>query len=83
MSTSSHSIPTPPTQCTEQPTNFDILYGPGVFSLVCCSCDDGSHIRSLDEAIAEGWTDITEDLDLAQANYVGCCPDCRELDQED
>ena len=82
MSTSSHLNPALPTRCTGQPMNFDILYGPGVFSLVCCSCDDSSHIHSLDDAIAEGWTDITEDLDMAQANYVGRCPDCRELVEE-
>lgn len=81
MPTTSHSNPVSPTQGSEQPTNFDVLYGPGVFSLVCCSCDDGSHIHCLEEALAEGWTDITEDLELAQANYVGCCPDCRRLSE--
>ena len=72
-----------PYEGSEQPSNFGVIYGPGIFSLVCCDCDNGSHIHTLDEALAEGWEDITEDLDLVQANYVGRCPDCQELGEEE
>ncbi len=72
-----------PYEGSDQPTNFGVLYGPPVFSLVCFNCDDGGHIRTLNEALAEGWDDITEDLDLVQANYVGRCPDCHNLEEEE
>ena len=84
--TPNQKLPHPKTRCIKgfhKPTNFGIVFGPGVFSLVCFNCDNSSHIHTLDEALAECWDDITEDLDLVQANYVGRCPDCQELDEEE
>jgi hypothetical protein len=52
---------------------------PGVpFSLVCERCDDGMHIDSYKQALAEGWSDIGYTPDLIMAYYVGLCPACRE-----
>jgi hypothetical protein len=34
------------------------------FSIVCRECDDGMHIESHDQAVAEGWTDIQYARDL-------------------
>ena len=48
------------------------------FSLVCCECDAGTHIKSNDQAVAEGWTEIDYAPDLPMANFVGLCPECRE-----
>jgi hypothetical protein len=48
------------------------------FSLVCEDCDGGMEIRSYEEAIRMGWTDITYTLDLPMANFLGVCPDCRQ-----
>jgi hypothetical protein len=57
----------------------DDITQPGVpFSLVCENCDNGLHIDSYEQAIAEGWTDICYSPDTPMANYVGLCPDCRE-----
>jgi hypothetical protein len=49
------------------------------FSLVCSECDAGTNIESNDQAIAEGWTEIDYAPDLPMANFVGLCPDCREM----
>lgn len=46
------------------------------FSIVCLECDAGMNVHSYEEALALGWTDIEEDRDLPQANYIGLCPDC-------
>jgi hypothetical protein len=55
---------------------------PGVpFTLVCLYCDDGMHIESYEQAIAEGWTDIGYDPDAPMANYVGLCPVCRAIEE--
>lgn len=50
------------------------------FSLCCAHCDAGMEIDTLDQAIRNGWTDIAVALDLLQANFVGICPDCKNLD---
>lgn len=49
------------------------------FSLVCTECDAGMEIRSYDQALAAGWTDIQFAPDLPMANYLGLCPECQEL----
>lgn len=49
------------------------------FSLTCLHCDAGMNIESFDEAIKKGWVDIVEAFDFPEANYMGLCPDCQEL----
>ena len=34
----------------------------------------------LDKALSEGWEDITGDIDLVQANYVGQYSGCKNID---
>lgn len=51
------------------------------FSLTCVSCDTGGDIDTPEQAIAEGWTEIVEAIDLPMANYCGWCPECRQEDQ--
>lgn len=53
------------------------------FSLVCTDCDAGDPITSYDQALVEGWTDITYYPELAMANYVGKCPDCAREEREE
>lgn len=48
------------------------------FTLVCRECDDGTHIKTYEQAMAEGWTEIDYAPALPMANYCGLCPDCRE-----
>ena len=48
------------------------------FTLVCRDCDAGIGVDSQEQAVAEGWAEIDCAPDLPMANYVGCCPDCRE-----
>jgi hypothetical protein len=43
-------------------------------SIVCRECNRAKTILSLDEATAEGWSDI----DYYPARFVGLCPDCQE-----
>jgi hypothetical protein len=50
------------------------------FTLVCTDCDAGMEIRSYEQAIAEGWTDIQYTPDLPMANYLGLCPVCQEME---
>jgi hypothetical protein len=57
--------------------NMDDIPPDVVFSLVCESCDVGTNIDSYEQAIAQGWTLITCDLELPMANFVGLCPDCK------
>lgn len=49
------------------------------FTLTCAECDAGTGIESYEEAVAEGWAEITYAPDLPMANYVGLCPECLEL----
>lgn len=49
------------------------------FTLTCAECDAGTGIGSHEQAVAEGWTEITYAPDLPMANYVGLCPECLEL----
>ena len=56
---------------------------PNVFSLTCADCDNGGKIHSKDEAIEEGWTRIQPQPDLPQANYLGICPYCRKISDEE
>lgn len=51
------------------------------FSLCCFRCDAGMDIKTPEQAIAEGWTDIEEDFDGSSWNYLGSCPECREEDE--
>ena len=61
----------------------DDITQPGVpFSLVCENCDDGLHIDSYEQAIAEGWSDISYEPHVPMANYLGICPVCRELEEK-
>ena len=48
------------------------------FSLVCSDCDAGMEIRTHDQALAEGWTNIDYAPFLPMANFIGLCPECRE-----
>jgi hypothetical protein len=48
------------------------------FSLTCRYCDAGMEIATEEEAIAKGWSEIATALALAEANYCGLCPDCRQ-----
>jgi hypothetical protein len=48
------------------------------FSLVRSDCDAGMDIRSSDQALAEGWTNIQFAPDLPMANYLELCPECRK-----
>jgi len=47
------------------------------FSLVCINCDAGMDIESREQAIAEGWTEISFEPHMPMANYSGLCPDCK------
>jgi hypothetical protein len=53
------------------------------FSLACESCDGGMEVGSYEQAISEGWTDICFTPDLAMANYLGLCPECRKREEEE
>jgi hypothetical protein len=56
-------------------TLMDEILIPACFSLGCTDCDrDGPDTR--EQAIAEGWTGIGFDPELASLNYVGKCPQC-------
>lgn len=46
------------------------------FALSCVGCDQGAP-ETYDEAIAEGWTDISFD-DGPGWYFLGTCPGCRE-----
>ncbi len=48
------------------------------FSLNCWHCDDGMNVESYEQAIDEGWTEIEHNDGLGW-NYLGLCPDCREI----
>jgi hypothetical protein len=55
---------------------------PGVvFSLVCERCDAGMDIETYEQAMDEGWTDISYEPDLSSANFIGLCPDCRRAEE--
>jgi hypothetical protein len=58
--------------------NQQRLKGNVPFSLVCSECDAGTHIKSQDQAMAEGWADIDYAPDLPMANFIGLCTDCGE-----
>lgn len=47
------------------------------FSLVCQQCDAGMEIETYEQAMDEGWMDISYEPDLPSANFLGLCPDCR------
>jgi Fe2+ or Zn2+ uptake regulation protein len=50
---------------------------PGVaFSLVCERCDAAIEIETHEQAMNEGWTDISP-----SANFIGLCPDCRRAEE--
>lgn len=51
------------------------------FSLVCAECDAGMEIETYEQAVAQGWTDITFEPDYPAANFIGLCPDCRRGDR--
>jgi len=51
-----------------------------VFSLVCRNCDAGEGIKTEEDAMGEGWTEIELALALPQANFCGLCPECRQKD---
>lgn len=53
------------------------------FTLSCAVCDVGDEIGSYEEARAQGWSRITYTPDLASANFVGLCPVCRRLQEEE
>jgi hypothetical protein len=47
------------------------------FTSICCfECDAGSHIASLEEAAAEGWTEISSDDNQRVSSHLGYCPEC-------
>jgi hypothetical protein len=52
------------------------------FSLICTECDAGMEIRSYEQAVAEGWTNIEYAPDLPMANYLGLCPECSGLEDK-
>lgn len=52
-----------------------------IFSLVCETCDAGTGIETYEQAVKEGWTDITYAPDLPMANFVGLCPQCRHEEE--
>jgi hypothetical protein len=52
-----------------------------VFSLVCERCDAGMEIETHEQAMDEGWTDISYEPDLPSANFIGLCPDCRRAEE--
>lgn len=52
-----------------------------VFSLVCALCDAGGDIETLDQALEEGWSDISYEPDMPMANFLGLCPDCRREEE--
>ena len=52
------------------------------FSLTCAHCDAGMEIGTYEEAVAQGWSEITYAPDLPMANFVGLCPVCRREEEE-
>ena len=56
---------------------------PKVFVLTCADCDNGGQIHSEAQAIEEGWTRIQPQPDLPQANYLGICPYCRKISDDE
>jgi hypothetical protein len=51
------------------------------FSLTCQQCDAGMEIETYEEALAQGWLDITNAPDLPMANFLGLCPECRREEE--
>jgi Fe2+ or Zn2+ uptake regulation protein len=61
---------------------MNIKIPPGVvFSLVCERCDAGMEIETHEQAMDEGWADISYEPDLPSANFLGLCPDCRRAEE--
>ena len=56
---------------------------PEIFSLTCADCDAGEGVASEAEAIEEGWTRIQPQPDLPEANYLGICPACWRILEEE
>lgn len=52
-------------------------------SIVCYDCNTGQHLKSLKEAIDEGWTDIVGDKDLTASSHLGTCPTCRMREDQE
>jgi hypothetical protein len=44
------------------------------FSLVCRGCDPGTDMRSNDQALAGGWSEINYAPDLPMADFIGIMP---------
>lgn len=57
------------------------------FMMTCRECDDGYHLNSKKEALAEGWTEIVPDSpdhDGFGWTHTGLCKECHEFyEQED
>ncbi len=49
------------------------------FSLTCQSCDAGSNITSKEQAKAEGWIEIEDDITGLSWSNLGICPCCQKV----
>lgn len=52
------------------------------FSLSCAECD-GDSPDSYDEAVQDGWTQITYYPEGTSENFLGLCPDCRRSEDQE
>ena len=51
------------------------------FSLSCTECD-GDSPESYEEAVRDGWTQITYYPEGFSENFLGLCPDCRREEEQ-
>jgi hypothetical protein len=51
------------------------------FSLVCERCDAGMEIGTYEDALDQGWSDISYEPDCPMANFIGLCPECRQREE--
>ena len=47
-------------------------------SIECFQCETANILEGLEQACAEGWSEIDYDKGRSKAEYVGLCPNCRE-----
>lgn len=50
------------------------------FSLSCRHCDIDPPGSSFTSAVLGGWTNIEVDRRGMSWNFLGCCPDCQEME---
>lgn len=59
----------------------DAIPGDVPFSLSCTECDCDSP-DSYEEALSDGWTQITYYPEGFSENFLGVCPDCRREEEQ-